>query len=61
MAEADPQAAAAEQLSDGFSHLAAAQGVDDGVQARVEDGQGDAKFSAEQKCALAGDTEEIYQ
>lgn len=60
-AEAGPQAATAQQLRDGLPHLAAAQGVDDGVEARVEDGQGDANVSCEQEGTLARLTEEVHQ
>lgn len=61
VAEAGPQAATAQQLCDGPPHLAAAQGVDDGVEARVEDGEGDADVSSKQEATLARHTEEVHQ
>lgn len=61
MTEARPQAAAAQQLCDSLPHVTAAQGIDDGVQAGVEDSQCDAKVCTEQQSTLAGDTEEIHQ
>lgn len=60
-AEAGAQAAAAQQLGNGLPHLAAAQRVDDGVEARVEHGQGDADVGGEQQAALAGVAEEVHQ
>lgn len=53
--------AAAQQLAHGLPHVAAAQSVDNGVQARVEHSQHDAQISAEQQRALPGRTEEIHQ
>lgn len=61
MTEAGLQAAAAQQLSNSLPHFTAAQGVDDGVQAGVQDSQGDEIVSAEQQCTLAGGTEEVHQ
>lgn len=59
--EARLQAAAEQQLSDSLPHLTAAQSVNDGVQARVENSQGDEIISTEQQCTLAGHAEKIHQ
>lgn len=61
MTNAQLDAAAAEQLRHGLSHVAAPQGVDDGVESRVEDGKRDAKVSAEQQHAVAGAAKKVHQ
>lgn len=61
VAEARLQAAAKQQISNSLPHLTAAQSVNDGVQARIENSQGDEIISAIQQRTLAGDAEKIHQ